>query len=330
MNATDRNIWKTLKENLGYQSGETVAIIFQKWHPKLPKETKPYFKRSEKVCQRMFRVLKEKKAAVELLSYHPAKAGPGVDAPKELYERIGKKDIIFMPTAFSLTHTKFTNAQTAKGSRVASMPKFNLSFFEKEGPLDVDNNKLIKLTKQLISKLKVCKSVHLTAAGTDITVKPNKKIVHGSTGMITKGECGNLPGAEAYTCPLQAQGYFTIPRSWGGLFPLKYSAKFIVKDCKVIDILGENLAAQKYIDKKVKPLIFGGKNFNVIAELGLGSNPKVTSKSIKKYGWSALLAEKTAGTAHLANGNSAAMGGKNDVPVHIDWVIPKVEIKFQN
>jgi len=44
--------------------------------------------------------------------------------------------------------------------------------------------------------------------------------------------------------------------------------------------------------------------------------------------WSTLVAEKIGGSAHFANGNSLGMGGKNDVPIHIDWVVPGVELEF--
>ncbi|MGB4704322.1 MAG: hypothetical protein WBI18_04510 [Candidatus Saccharicenans sp.] len=42
------------------------------------------------------------------------------------------------------------------------------------------------------------------------------------------------------------------------------------------------------------------------------------------------MAEKIFGSIHFANGNSKGMGGRNDVPVHIDWVVPNVRAEYYN
>jgi leucyl aminopeptidase (aminopeptidase T) len=141
----------------------------------------------------------------------------------------------------------------------------------------------------------------------------------------------NLPGAEAFAVPRhrgRTNGYFTVPKGWGGQQPISCEAKFIVKEGVIVDVQGQNSKDQGYIDNEIKPLIFGKPDHNVVAELGIGTNPNVTPQYIKEHGWSALLAEKIIGSAHFANGNSKAMGGRNDVPVHIDWVVPDVRIEF--
>jgi leucyl aminopeptidase (aminopeptidase T) len=78
----------------------------------------------------------------------------------------------------------------------------------------------------------------------------------------------------------------------------------------------------------IKPILFSQPDFDVMAELGIGTNPNINADYIARKGWTILTAEKISGSAHFANGNSKAMGGKNDVPIHIDWVVPNVTIHY--
>jgi len=321
-------ILNTLKYNLQYQEEEKVAIIYQEFSDSFDSELKQFFNNSKEISEELYKVFKENNIDIKLLSYVPTEARSGVDAPKEIYEQANDKDIIFMPTVFSLTHTEFTKKQCERGTKVASMPKFTLQWFEKSGPMDIDQDKIIALSKEYSDKMKQSSQVHIKAPETEITIEINKNIIHASTGIIPKGDCGNLPGAEVFCVPKNANGFFTIFKDWGGPFPLEHDVKFVIENCKITNLVGKTEEANKYIAKKVKHLIFGGDNFNVLAEFGIGTNPNVTKDSLKKYGWSGLLAEKIFGTVHFANGNSFGMGGDNNVPVHLDWVIENAKLEW--
>ncbi len=333
MNKIDNAILNSLKVNMGYKEGEKVAIIMQEWNPKFGTEFVQKFNQAKDLCVRIYEVFKNANVDVELISYTPEEARSGVDVPQELYEKTGFKEIIFMPTVFSLTHTNFRRAQSEKGSRIASMPGFTLEMFEEGGPMDVDYHILHEKTVEMAENLGGSKYVRIVAEGTDITVEIDPELVHVSSGLLDKpGKYGNLPGAEAYVVPVHegdSFGYFTVPEGWGGANPLKYKAKFFIEKGRFADVKGESKEAQDYIEKEIKPLIFGGKDFNILAELGIGTNPNITKDYIQRKGWNTLVAEKIFGSAHFANGNSKGMGGKNDVPVHIDWVVPDVKIYFK-
>jgi len=332
MDAIDKAILNALMVNMGYRDSETVAIVMQEWHEGLRIELKPGFVRSKELCERMYSVFKQNGINVELLSYAPPEARNGIDASPEMYERISKRDIIFMPTAFSLTHTKFRKTQSEKGSRIASMPTFTLEMFEEHGPMSTDYYELDRITRLVGQDLIQGNYVRITAVETDIVVEVDKDVLHISSGLlINPGQYGNLPGAEAYVPPVHngnTNGYITVPVGWGGPDALPYKAKFIVKNARFAEVIGENAEAQNYIDQNIKPLLFGQPDFNVVAELGIGTNPNITADYVARKGWTILTAEKIAGSAHFANGNSKAMGGKNDVPIHIDWVVPNVIIQY--
>lgn len=327
-------ILNSLKINMGYKDGEKVAIIMQEWNPKFGKEMFQKFEKAKELCLKMFGTFKKNRVDAELISYMPEEARSGVDAPKEVYEKIGFKEIIFMPTVLSLTHTNFRRAQTEKGSRIASMPGFTLEMYEEGGPMDVDYNLLHRKTEEIAENLRESRFVRIVADDTDIKIEIEQELVHVSSGLLDKpGKYGNLPGAEAYVVPVhegESFGYFTVPSGWGGPNPLKYKIKFFVERGRFVDARGEDKEANEYIEKEIRPLIFGGENFDVLAELGIGTNPNITKDYVRRKGWNTLVAEKIFGSAHFANGNSKGMGGKNDVPIHIDWVVPDVKIFFES
>ena len=333
MKSVDQAILNSLHVNMGYKPGEKVAIIRQDWNPKFEERFRQKFEDSAALCRRMYEVFKKAGVEVELLSYVPEEPRSGVDATPELYEKIGFKEIIFLPTVFSLTHTKFRKTQSEKGSRVASMPGFTLEMFEEGGPMDVDYHRLHQETVAVAGKLRHSRLVRVVTEETDITVEIDPALVHVSSGLLTEpGKFGNLPGAEAYVVPVQegnTNGFFTVPAGWGGAGPLKFRLKFFIEKGRFVEVKGETEEAQQYAEKEIKPLIFGGKNFDIVAELGIGTNPNITGEYVAKKGWNALVAEKIFGSAHFANGNSQGMGGKNDVPVHIDWVVPGVKLEFR-
>lgn len=328
-------ILKTLNKNLGYKKGDRVLIIQQNWSKKLGKETKSQFELSRKVCQKMFQVYKTANVNVSLLTYVPKEARSGVDVPKGTYTSVLKDvpEIIFMPAAYSLSHVPSTKLLLKKGARIASMPSFTLDMFAENGPMSASPTEVSKRGERIYQRYKKSKFIRITGKKTDITIEVDPSIVHhAETGIIKKGDLANLPAGEVCGVPKhlgKSNGYITVPKGWGGPFPSKYEITLFVKDGKFVDIKSEDPKAKVYINSKLKPLIFGEKGFEVLAELGIGTNHKITPKYIKKHGWSALTAEKIIGSAHFANGCSAGLGGKNDVPVHLDWVVPKVKIEFK-
>ncbi len=327
-----KSILNALRINMGYQDGEKVGIVYQRINEGFDEKTKEKMKPSIELAEKMFEIYQSEGVDVELLSYEPPEPRNGVDATDELYEKTGYKDILFLTTAFSLTHTKYRKIQTEKGTRIASMPGFTFKMFDRGGPMDVDYNEIHRITCEIADKLKNSRYIRVTAKDTDIKVEVDPALVHISSGMLnTKGKFGNLPGAETYVVPVfegDSEGYLTVPKGWGGSEPLPYNLRFEIKKGRFVKVSSDSIDAQEYIRKNINPILFEQKDFNVLAELGIGTNKNITEKYIKEHGWSALIAEKIWNTAHFANGNSKGMGGTNDVPVHIDWVVPDVKIEY--
>ncbi len=329
----DRAIMNALKVNLGYKAGEKVGIVMQEWAEHLGTDRKQKFEAAEALCRRMEAVMQKNGVDVRLMAYVPGEARNGVDAAESVYGDAKGLQVLFMPTVFSLTHTPFRRFVTKRDTRVASMPGFTLDMFAAGGPMDTDYRKLAEDTQQIRDRVAASRYIKVTGPGTDIRVQIIAETAHASTGMLDKpGAYGNLPGAECYSVPVEdgdTHGYFTVPKGWGGPMALPFPVRFTVKNARFAAIEGADADQQAWIDEHIKPSVMGETDFDVMAELGIGTNPNLTPAYVAEHGWSILTAEKISGSAHFANGNSKGFGGGNDVPVHIDWVVPNVTITYE-
>jgi leucyl aminopeptidase (aminopeptidase T) len=305
-----------LYEHFEIQKGERVVIIYQEAPSDCPKYLIQDFKDSREVCETILAACNEDGILADIASYVPEILRNGVEPPADFSV---SADIVLAPTVFSITHTSFVKKLNAR--RVATLPGFKSYMFETIG----DKEKLLTITKEYYQKLKAAREVRVTGDGTDITIEINPDLVLRSTGFFDSKAIENIPGAEVFCVPRTANGYFKIPVGFGGDQPLPSPITFLIEQGRFAGFEGD----AKVIEKYVKPF-FDGSNFNVLAELGIGTNPNITEDYIRRTGWSTLLAEKIYGSAHFANGNSKGMGGTNDVAVHIDWVVPNVKIDFLN
>lgn len=303
-----------LYEHFEVRKEERVVIIFQESPVDCPEKYIQDFTDSKEVCEILLTACKEEGIFAEIASYVPEVLQNGVEPPKSFSVHA---DIVLAPTVFSITHTSFAKSLDAR--RVATLPGFKPYMFETIG----NKEKLLALTSEYYQKLKNAKKVRVTGDNTDITVDINPELVLRSTGFFDSKDIENIPGAEVFCVPKTANGYFTVPAGFGGSKPLPSPVTFIIENGRFVDFKGD----AEVIKKHVLPS-FDGKNFDVLAELGIGTNPNITEEYIQRTGWSTLLAEKIYGSVHFANGNSKGMGGDNDVPIHIDWVVLNVKIDF--
>jgi leucyl aminopeptidase (aminopeptidase T) len=84
-------------------------------------------------------------------------------------------------------------------------------------------------------------------------------------------------------------------------------------------VAAEGGAAARWL---VKTLDAGGEHGRSIAELGIGTNP-----AARLIG-SIIEDEKVKGTAHIAFGTSAGIGGVNVASVHIDGMVLDPALEF--
>ena len=133
-----------------------------------------------------------------------------------------------------------------------------------------------------------------------------------------RGAFGNIPCGEAFIAPLEgtAEGTLVVDGSIAAIGRLAEPVELTVRDGHLVEASGAEGA------RLMELLTEHGADGTNVAELGIGTNEcAILTGNI-------LEDEKILGTAHVAFGASAAIGGTVQVPVHLDCVVlrPTVEI----
>ena len=279
---------------MNIKKGESTLIITdEKMNPVLPEALK-------NECLK-------KGAKVEIINIEPLERN-GKEPDKDVVKMMKEFDAEFLITSKSLSHTKARKEACKAGARIASMPGIT-EFSFTQGGLTADYNEVKELCIRMIKKIKNAKKIEIKSSnGTDIVFGIGDYVIEIDDGLYHKaGDFGNLPAGEVCTSPndFSVNGRIVIDKMG------KYGEKIIfeVKESFVESISGP----KKLIDEVDK---LGGKA-RMIAELGIGTNPKA------KIIGNVLEDEKVFGTVHLAIGNNMSFGGKNDVQFHQDGIIIK-------
>lgn len=246
----------------------------------------------------------------------------GQEPPKYVSELMKQFDVVLLPTRKSLTHTKARRDASALGVRVATFPGITTDVMIRG--LSADYKKIADLTLRMKKIFEKTDDVRITAPnGTDITLKIGGRTAIASKGLFhKKGEGGNLPTGETFTAPIEGStnGIFVVDGSMSGIGVIgKQPIKIEVEKGYATKITG-GVKAKKLIQM----LDEHGKKARNIAELGIGANDKA------KLNGNLLEDEKVLGTVHLALGNNITMGGKVNVPIHLDGVITKPTVYFND
>lgn len=144
-----------------------------------------------------------------------------------------------------------------------------------------------------------------------------------SSGTINKGSWGNIPPGETFCCPNPnfIEGKICINGSVPGNF-LNRNQYFILSFARGQLIQWEkssDFEASSFFDNlKNESEKIGDKNWNTIAELGIGLNPE-----IKHLIGNSLFDEKMEGTIHIALGDNVVFGHDINSHIHADLVTLK-------
>jgi leucyl aminopeptidase (aminopeptidase T) len=298
----EKSAEKIIKECMGVKKGEKVLIIIDK--------------NKEKIGKALLE--QAKKITDAKLIEVPAGKINGEEPPSYAADKMKEFDVILIATTVSMSHTKARRDASEKGARIASMPGITEEMMERA--INVDYDAMAERGHKIRDALRKGKKVHITTKlGTDISMSIEGREAKGGMGGMVhkKGDWDNLPAGEACTTPVEgtSNGVFVVDASFGGIGKLSKPIKIDVKDGFAVRIEGEEAEKLKNILEGVND-----KNAFNIAELGIGTNDKA------KITGNVLEDEKVLGTAHIALGNSKSLGGKIDVPVHLDGVFTKPTI----
>ena len=236
----------------------------------------------------------------------------GQEPPEAISSLMKKVDAVICATSRSMTHTNSRREATELGVRVGTMPGINTDIMLR--CFAANSNSIIELNNKLISALTDTKEIKLTSkSGTNATFGLTGRRIISSTGVLSnKGDWGNIPSGEVYFAPLEdkADGKLVIDGSVAGIGMIKENITIHLKNGQITSIEGGNDA--KKLDEMLSNV---GEKAKIVAEFGIGTNPKAEISGF------ILEDEKVMGTVHIAFGNNISMGGKNDTQIHIDCII---------
>ncbi len=246
-------------------------------------------------------------------------AGHGADPDPETVGMMQKHNVVIGATFHSLTHcAAMTAARHEHGIRGCTLPGITDDIFIRSmqaepAMLSADGERW----KKILAGTHQVRIV--TEKGTDLKFSIGScPVLVDDADCRTGGIVGNIPAGEVFMVPDPgtANGKIVIDASIGSILWHEGDP-----DCTVEVRGGSAVSFESERGKLLEQkLAAAGKNGFVLAEFGIGTNPFL------KISGNLLEDEKVKGTIHLAFGNSASMGGNNDVPVHIDGMVRNPDV----
>jgi leucyl aminopeptidase (aminopeptidase T) len=245
-----------------------------------------------------------------ILTILPPNPARGTEPPAPVAAAFAAADVFIAPCLPSLSHTSARKRACEAGARGATLPGVTADMLARLMSTDFDA--LAGRCRAVADLLTEADEAHITCPhGTDIRLDLSGRAAISDEGDLgAPGAFGNLPCGEGFVSPIGGEG--VIATSSLGLVGLtEQPVRLTVRDGKLVDATGSGDDAEQYLAMLDAhgPL---GRN---LAELGIGTNDKATLTG------NILEDEKILGTAHIAFGASAGIGGTVTVPVHLDVVI---------
>jgi len=247
----------------------------------------------------------------------PVGERPGSEPPKAVAEAMKVADVVLAPTTHSISHTTATLDAVDEGSRVVTLPGVTEDMFK--GPMTVDYKEVEALTKKVGDLVtKAYKATITSPSGTNLTIYLKDRAAWLDTGIFHEpGDRGNLPAGEAYVAPEEDKGDGTLILEPVSTMVEDYT-KVVLENGRIVEI-EDSLSGKRFRNF----LEAAGERSFIIAELGIGTNPKA------KITGNLLEDEKVIDTCHIAFGHNLTFGGKNKANTHIDFLITEPTLKLE-
>lgn len=271
-----------------------------------------------KLATALHRAAREVGGEVFVVEMLPRKTN-GEEPPPPVAEFMRQVDVVLCPTSRSLTHTDARRAASAQGVRVATLPGVTESIMVR--CMNADYHRIAARTAALCDRLNRTSVVRVKApGGTDIVMPVAGRKAHASSGLFTEpGQWGNLPTGEAYLAPVEGEshGLVVVDGAMASVGMVKTPIRIVVEGGYATDITGGEEAAR--LLALLEP---HGRDARTVAEFGVGTNDKaiLTGAIIED--------EKVMGTIHIAFGDNKSMGGSVRVASHLDGLVTKPTVWF--
>jgi leucyl aminopeptidase (aminopeptidase T) len=240
------------------------------------------------------------------------------EPPAPVAAAMAAADVVLAPTIQSLSHTAARKAASEAGVRIATLPGVTEEMLARM--MSTDLGQLGKRGRAVASALTKGTMARVTCPnGSDLLLGLEGRTAIPDAGELKRrGAFGNLPCGEGFIAPVEgtAEGTLVIDGSIAGVGLLETPVELTVREGHLADATGPEGG------KLMELLTVHGPDGTNVAELGIGTNEEAILTG------NILEDEKIFGSAHVAFGASAAIGGTVQVPVHLDCVVlePTVEV----
>jgi leucyl aminopeptidase (aminopeptidase T) len=252
-------------------------------------------------------------AVLALMDERSSHAG---EPPAPLAAAMARADVVLAPTVQSLSHTAARKAASEAGARIATLPGVTEEMLARVMSADMEG--LRRKGRAIADALSAASEAHVTsAAGSDLRLGLAGRDAIPDAGELTaRGAFGNLPCGEGFIAPVEGttEGTLVVDGSIAGVGIPDEPATLTVEAGHLVAASGDAGA------RLMELLTAHGRDGTNVAELGIGSNEKAILTG------NVLEDEKILGTAHVAFGASAAIGGTVQVPVHLDCVVTQPDV----
>ena len=227
-------------------------------------------------------------------------------------------DAVLAPTVQSLSHTASRKAASEAGARIATLPGVTEELLARV--MSADLAELRRRGAAIADALNSGTEARLTCAnGSDLRMGLEGRTAIPDAGELTAPSAfGNLPCGEGFISPddRASEGTLVVDGSIATIGLVDEPVRLTVAGGRLTEASGPQ--GQALLDL-IRP---HGDEAGTIAELGIGTNEKaqLTGNVIED--------EKILGTAHVAFGASQAIGGRIQVPVHLDCVVMKPTVSI--
>ncbi len=299
----DRAIRTVVRQCMGVNPGEEVLVICN-----------PV---TEEIGALM-RIEAQGDGADATLAVMSERDSAAAEPPRAVAAAMREADVVLAPTIQSVSHTAARKAASEAGVRVGSLPGVTEEMLVRLMSSDLEEVR--RRGWAVVSTLNGGSEVRITCRhGSDLRFG-----IEGRLGIVDAGELssrsafGNLPCGEGFIAPVEGtgEGTLVVDGSIAEVGLLDTPTSLTIREGRLADATGSDGAALMDL------LTAHGPDATSIAELGIGTNEEAILTG------NILEDEKILGTAHLAFGASAAIGGTVQVPVHLDCVLlePTVEV----
>jgi len=242
----------------------------------------------------------------------------GEEPPAAIASAMLDADLILGMTRMSMAHTRARLAASHRGARYLSMPDYDLPLLHNRA-VSTDYHAAAPRVRRFADALDSGGMVRVTSGrGTDIELQIGGRAANACPGFVAApGTLGSPPDIEANISPLETQSNGIIVVD--GSIPCREIG--LLESPVTLEVGGGKIRRITTENEKLLHLLLtlfgrvGSARAFVLGECGIGLNPAAELTG------NMLTDEGAFGCVHFGFGSNATVGGVNDVPFHLDFVL---------